>query len=212
MMHIIALCHRNRTFDHIEVFLHMFDITHLLIVAFFFGCFGMELILREKCIDELPVGAIRHIDPTDSTYFLEIILRIVKLFFRPDIIEVGILDDLFEVSLGLREEYGRHDDPFDFTDSPFWMSFFFEPFTRDTSTEIFIFLVLYGESSIMEECCDLEIFEVFSLDSLRHREIRSTREHAFGMMRIVIGVVCTFCEEFIRACFCFFDKRHKKIG
>ena len=109
------------TTDHIDEFLHVFDITHELIMTFFFGGFGMELVLREERVDELPIGTIRNIDTSDRAEFCEITLRIVELLMSTDIIEVGILDDLLEVGFWLREEDCRHDDPLDLVDTEFRM-------------------------------------------------------------------------------------------
>jgi hypothetical protein len=41
-----------------------------------------------------------------------------------------------------------------------------EPVAGDTSTDIFIFLILLCEARVMKETCELEIFEVLSIDSL----------------------------------------------
>lgn len=190
----------------------MLDIAKLLLMPFFFCGFCVEFILRQKCIDELPVGTIRHINSTDSTDFFEIVLRIEKFFLCSYIVEVSILDDFFEMAFWFREEYCCHDNSFDFLDTFFIMSLFLEPFSCDTGTEVFIFFILYSKACIMKECSYLEIFEIFSLDSLRHSKIGSTREYTFGVMRIVIGIVSTFFQKSVSICFCFFDERHKKIG
>ena len=131
-----------------------------------FGGLRMELIFRKEREYELPIRTLRHIDMSDGAYFFEIILRIKKLFLGPDIIEVGILDDLFEVCLRLREEDCRHDDTFDLVYARLCMSYSLEPLTSDTRSDVFIFLILYRESRIMKECCELEILEVFAIDSL----------------------------------------------
>ena len=89
------------------------------------------------------------------------------------------------------------------------MSFFFEPCTCDSSSDVLIFLILLSESSIMKECSKLDIFEVVSLDSLSHSEIRRPSEYTRCMCRIVIGVLGALLEE----CTCIFvslfdDGRH----
>ena len=52
-----------------------------------------------------------------------------------------------------------------------------EPGTSDTSTDVFIFLILLSESSIMEEAGELEILQVLTIDSLRESEIGRTSEY-----------------------------------
>ena len=114
MMHIWSFRARNFTSYHREILSHMLDIAKLLFVSFFFRGFCVELVLRQECIDELPVGTIRHVDSTDGADFFEIILRIEKFFLCSYIIEVSILDDFFEMAFWFREEYGCHDNSFRF--------------------------------------------------------------------------------------------------
>lgn len=92
------------------------------------------------------------------------------------------------------------------------MFFFFEPCACYACTEVFIFLILLGESCIMKECSELEIFEVFSIDSLCHREIGRTGEYSLGMGRVMIWIVSTFLEEIAGIGFCLFYKCHIVLG
>ena len=52
-----------------------------------------------------------------------------------------------------------------------------EPSTSDTRTDVFIFLILLSESSIMEEAGELEILQVLTIDSLRESEVCRTSEY-----------------------------------
>ena len=68
-VHAMRVRFWKSTTDHIDEFLHVFDVTHELIMTFFFGGFGMELVLREERVDELPIGTIRDIDTSDRAEF-----------------------------------------------------------------------------------------------------------------------------------------------
>ena len=57
----------------------------------------MELVASEEGIDELPVSTVRYINPSDISDFFEEFLRIEELVFGSYIIEISILDDLFEM-------------------------------------------------------------------------------------------------------------------
>ena len=68
-VHAMRVRFWKSTTDHIDEFLHVFDITHELIMTFFLRGFGMELVLREERVDELPIRTIRDIDTSDRTEF-----------------------------------------------------------------------------------------------------------------------------------------------
>ena len=112
-----------------------------------------------------------------------------------------------------REKDGRHDNMF-YTFDPFLrVSLFEEPFSRDTRTEIFILIVLLYESSIMEECCDLQIFECVTYDSFFFSEVLRSGVNSPCVGRIVVWIVRTVClEEREDIVFCMGDKVHTKIN
>jgi hypothetical protein len=102
----------------------------------------MELVLGEETIDELPIGTLGDIFATDGADLGEIPLRICELSLGPDIVEISILDDIFEVGSWGREEYGCHDDPLDLGDTIPRMIMFLEPLASDPSSDVFVFLIL----------------------------------------------------------------------
>ena len=66
-----------------------------------------------------------------------------------------------------------------------------EPGTSYTSTDVLIFLILLSESCIVKEASDLEIFEVFSIDSLRHSKVGRTSDYGFCMFRVMVWIRLT---------------------
>lgn len=66
-----------------------------------------------------------------------------------------------------------------------------EPFAGNLGTDEFVFLILLGKSCIMKKTGKLEIFEIFSVDSLCHREVGRAIEDSFCVSRMVILVVFT---------------------
>lgn len=103
LMHIIFFLGWDFTSHHREELVEVFDVEYLLFVAFFFGCLGVELVLGEECIHELPVCTIRCLHMSDSPQLFEETLRVEKLTLGSDIVEISILDDFFEVGFWFRE-------------------------------------------------------------------------------------------------------------
>lgn len=186
---------RDFAAHHLEIGGHMSDILFLLLISLGSCRPSMEFVFIQEGVDELPVGAFGDLEVSLRSDLIEILLRIDEFMLRPDIIEIRILDDLFEESIRMREEDGRHDDILDFLDSIEWMILFHEPFPSNLRSVVFIFPVLYRESSIMKEGSELEIFEVFIRDSLSESEIGRSLIDSPCMVRIMIGVVGTDLEE-----------------
>lgn len=194
-MHSTTLDGWNLDTNHRKEFFHMFDVSNLLFMTFLFCSLGMELVASEKCVYELPVGTIRDIYTTDCPDFFEKSLREIKFMFCSDIVEIGILDDLFEVCFWFREENRCHDKTFDFFDSFFWVSVRFEPTTSNSCTDKLIFVVLFCEASVMKKTSKLKIFEIFPFDIFCKCEICSTFIDSECMSRIMIWVIFTFSEN-----------------
>jgi hypothetical protein len=194
-MHTVWVWFWETTSDHMDEFFHVFDVTQLLIMTFFFCGFGMELVLREEGEDELPIGTIRDINSSDCPELGEIPLGIVEFFLCPYIIEIGILDDLLEMCFWLREENGCHDNPLYLIDTMEWMIVRLEPSASDLDADKFVFRVLFSESCIMKETGKLEIDEILTIYILRECYIGRAIVDSEGMLRIVIGVVLTFSED-----------------
>ncbi len=194
-MHTVFFHRRNLDPDHGEEFLHMFDVTELLLMAFFLGSFCMELVSREEGVDELPVGTIRYIDSSDLSDLFEEFLRIEELILGSDVVEISILDDFLELRLRFREEDGCHDESFDLLDSLFFMFVRFEPTTSDFCTDEFIFIILFCEPSIMEEASKLEVFKILSVNSLCKREISRTIKDSNCMRGVMVLIVIAFSEN-----------------
>jgi hypothetical protein len=193
-MHAILLLSRNLTAHHREELLEVFDIEELLIVALCLGSLGVELVLGQERIDELPICTVRGLHLSDRTDFFEESLRIKELTLGSDVIEISVLDDAFEMCVRLREEDSGHDDILDLVDALSRMTLFCEPLAGDLCSDVFVFLILYCESCVMEEACELEILDIISLDTLSHSEIGRPVEYSTSMIRIVIWV-CLACFE-----------------
>lgn len=194
-MHAILLLSRNLAAHHREELLEVLDVEDLLIVTLRLGRLGVELVLGQECIDELPIRAVRGLHLSDRTDFFEEALRVKELTLGSDIVQISILDDTFEVRVRLREEDSRHDDVLYLVDALSWMMLFDEPLAGDLCSDVFVFLILYGESRIMEETCELEILYIVSLDTLCHSEIGCPVEYSTSMIRIVIWVRLARFEE-----------------
>ena len=135
-------------------------------MAFFFGCLGVELVLRQERVYELPICTIRCLHMSDSAELFEESLRVEKLTLGSDIVEVRILDDALEMCLGFREEDCCHDDILYLFDAFGWMLVFDKPLACYVRSDVFVFLILFDKTRIMEKAGKLEIFEILSLNSL----------------------------------------------
>ncbi len=166
----------------------MLDVEELLVVTLRLGSLGVELVLGEERIDELPIRAVRGLHLSDGADLFEQSLRVEELTLGPDIVQIRVLDDTFEVSVRLREEDSRHDDVLDLIYALCWMMLLGEPLAGDLCTDVFVFLILYGEPCIMEEARELEILDILSLDPLRHGQIGRSVEHSTSMVRVVVWV------------------------
>jgi hypothetical protein len=116
-MHAILLLSRDLATHHLEELLEVFDVEKLLIMALRLGSLGVELVLGQERIDELPICTIRCLHMSDCADFFEKTLRVEELTLGSDIVEISILDDAFEVGVWLREEDGCHDDVLDLVDT-----------------------------------------------------------------------------------------------
>jgi hypothetical protein len=187
-MHTILILSRDLAAHHREELLQVLDVEELLIVALRLGCLGVELVLGQERIDELPIRAVRGLHLPDGADFFQETLRIKELTLSPDIVQISVLDDAFEVRVRLREEDSCHDDVLDFVDALSRMMLLSEPLAGDLCADVFVFLILYGEASIVEETRELEIFDILSLDTLRHGKIGRTIEYSTSMIWVVIRV------------------------
>jgi hypothetical protein len=155
----------------------------------------MELVFGEELVDELPVRTFGDILATDSTDLSEVFLRIGELSLGSDIVEISILDDIFEMRPGSREEYCCHDDLLYFGNPILWMVVFLEPLASDPSSDMFVFLILLWESSVMEEAGELEILEILRSHIFRHSDIGRSIEYTDAMFGVVIGIFFAYLEE-----------------
>jgi hypothetical protein len=188
LMHAILLLSRDLAAHHREELLQMLDIEELLIVTLRLGRLGVELVLGQECIDELPIGAVRRLHLPDRAELFEQSLRVEELTLGSDIVQIGILDDAFEMRLRFREEDSCHNDVLDLLDTLCGMMLLSEPLAGDLCADVLVFLILYRESRIMEETCELEVIDILTLDPLRHGEIRRAVEHSTSMIWVVIRV------------------------
>lgn len=175
-----------------------------------FSCFCVEFIFREESIYELPVWAIRCFHMSDHAELFEEALGVKEFFPCSDIVEISILDDFLEVCSWFREEYSCHDNSLYFFYSLFWMSLFWEPLACYACTDMFIFLILFRESCIMEKTCELEIYEIISLDSFCHGEICSTIKNSLCMSGIVVWIIFAHFEYSRGVCASWVDNIHRK--
>jgi hypothetical protein len=194
-VHAVLLLSRYLATHHREELLQMLDVEDLLIVALRLGCLGVELVLGQERIDELPICAVRRLHLPDRAELFEQSLRVEELTLRPDIVQIGILDDAFEMRLRFREEDSRHDDVLDLLDTLCWMMLLSEPLAGDLCADVFVFLILYCEASIMKKTSDLEIIYIFTLDPFCHGEVRRAVEHSTSMIWIVIWICLALFEE-----------------
>ena len=94
-MHAVLILSRDLATHHREELLEVFDVQDLLIMTLRLGSLGVELVLGQERIDELPIRAVRGLHLSDRTELFEEVLRVKELTLGSDIVEVGILDDLF---------------------------------------------------------------------------------------------------------------------
>ena len=128
---------------------------------------------------------------------------------RSDIVEIGVLDDLLDVSFWLREEDSRHDDPLDLVDTELRMTMRFEPMTGNLDADEFIFAILFREACVMEETSNLEILEVFTIDSLSESNIGSPITDLHRVIWIVVWIGLTLAKNIHDIGTCLFDQIHR---
>lgn len=64
----------------------------------------------------------------------------------------------------------------------------------------------------MKETCELEIFEIFTIDSFTHREIGCTVKNSACMRWVVVRIRVTLSQYIKYIGSCLFDNGHEKIA
>lgn len=112
-----------------------------------------------------------------------------------EVVEVGVLDDLFEDVGRTGEHDGRQNDSADAVDALFRVSVFAEERFGEIGAYDFILGIFSGESGVVEGGGDEEVGFFFFGDAFDVGQIRSARVHFDSVADVVVGIMVDFFND-----------------